>query len=198
MPADVLSRIFDPFFTTKDVGLGSGLGLSMVYGTVQQIGGAITVESTPGAGTTFTLYFPAAEPEAGPPAAEPSAVTHDATVLVVDDEPAARQLTATTLTRAGYRVLSASSGAEALEMAHAHRVDVLLTDLRMPGLHGRDLARAVQAIHSDAQVVLMSGLVSDEADPALTVVARLQKPFTQAALREAVHRAASRHARTVD
>jgi CheY-like chemotaxis protein len=194
----VLTRIFDPFFTTKDVGLGSGLGLSMVYGTVQQIGGAIAVESTPGTGTTFTLYFPVAEFEAGTPASESLAAPHDATVLVVDDEPAARQLTSATLTRAGYRVFSASSGAEALEMANARRVDVLLTDLRMPGLPGRDLARAILVIHPDAQIVLMSGLVSDEADPALAVVARLQKPFTQAALREAVHRAVSRHAPTVD
>jgi two-component system, cell cycle sensor histidine kinase and response regulator CckA len=185
MTADILSRIFDPFFTTKEVGQGTGLGLSMVYGTMQQIGGCITVSSEPGAGTTFELYFPAVDPGTiGDTFQNVEAPPYDVSVLVVDDEEQVCELAAATLRRAGYSVMTATSGHAAIEIANdTSAVDVLLTDLRMPGMNGGELARVLSMTNPQLRIVVMSGFADDVLETAdrRAPIARLDKPFTQAA-----------------
>ncbi|MBL0939041.1 MAG: response regulator [Gemmatimonadaceae bacterium] len=199
MPADVRRRVFEPFFTTKPVGQGTGLGLSMVYGTVQHHGGHVQVESTPGVGTTITMWFPAA------PAAEAHVVTpvHRASpadrpfrILVAEDQPEVRSLVERVLVRAGYVVTLASDGAEALSMAKAlgDRLDILVTDYDMPHHRGDAVAHAIRQLHHDLPLVLMSGFTSegwptDLVDSPHTVV--LEKPFSSQALLEAIDRALS-------
>jgi CheY-like chemotaxis protein len=165
----------------------------MVYGTMQQIGGCVTVASAPGTGTTFELYFPAAEPgtlaEAMPYIDPPP---HDVTVLIVDDEAQVCELSAATLRRAGYQVLTAASGREAIELANElNPIDVLLTDLRMPNMNGGELARALSTTHPQLRVIVMSGFADEilETVDRRAPIARLDKPFTQAALKDAVRRA---------
>ncbi len=192
MSGETLTHIFEPFFTTKDVGKGTGLGLSMVYGTVQQVGGFIDVESEPQKGTTFRLYFPPAREraEAPPPPPPVPVVPHLATILVVDDQAAIRDLAIATLRRAGYRVLSAASGKEALALAGARgaRLDVLLTDATMPGMNGRELAELLVKIHPGLRVIIMSGYSAATLGlsglPDTHVI--LPKPFTQATLKEKI------------
>jgi CheY-like chemotaxis protein len=156
-----LERIFEPFFTTKEVGRGTGLGLSTVYGIVQQAGGAVFVESEPGAGARFRLYFPAAEGavapasggdpgEASPPGGE--------TVLLVEDEPELRAPLLRILREHGYRVLEAGDADEALAAADTHGpVDLLLSDVVMPRGSGVELARALAGRHPGLRTLLMSG-----------------------------------------
>lgn len=194
MDADTQAHIFEPFFTTKDVGKGTGLGLAMVYGTVSQSGGHIFVESEIGRGTTFRLYFPDASsksaqdpaPGRGPAAAPVS------TILVVEDEPAIRNLVVTTLGHEGYRVLYASSGEEALAIAdtdHGH-IDLLLTDRTMPDMAGIELAVALLRKQPHLPVVVMS---SDDRDEVPNIDERpvqiLAKPFTPRQLRRKVREA---------
>jgi two-component system, cell cycle sensor histidine kinase and response regulator CckA len=192
MSRETQSRIFEPFFTTKEVGKGTGLGLSMVYGTLKQIGGFIFVESETGQGTTFSLYFPPAVPRAvsvaGATAASPRAseAKHE-TLLVVEDEPAVRNLVASSLRNDGYELLLATSAEQALEMAEAHdgKIDLLLTDAIMPGRSGIELAKMLVAQRPGLPVMLMSGyteesLPFDAIEQPLTL---LQKPFTPRELR---------------
>ncbi len=192
MTEDVKARIFEPFFTTKEVGKGTGLGLSMVYGTVKQNGGFIYVDSAPGHGANFRLYFPpaAAPPmpdRAAPPREAPRATGGPATLLVVEDEPAVRSLVVNSLERDGYAVLEAGSAAEAMRVAASQpRIDLLLTDANMPGgQSGIDLANALVAERPDLIVVVMSGYteeslsISGLPEPATM----LHKPFTPRELR---------------
>lgn len=158
---DVVDRIFEPFFTTKDATIGTGLGLSTVYGIVRQLGGDVSVESTVGEGTAFSILIPpaAAAPEAVPAMApsEPER-GEDATLLVVDDEPAVRDLLRRALERQGYRVLLAANGREALDsLRAAGRVDLLISDMMMPGLHGDRLAKLAREQQGDLPVLLISG-----------------------------------------
>ncbi len=159
------TRVFEPFFTTKEVGKGTGLGLSTVYGIVQQSGGAIAVDSKPGKGTSFGIWFPRAEEavdkDKSAPAAAP--VRGDETVLVVEDYPGLRTTASRMLERAGYTALLAGSGAEALELLenHAGRVHILLTDVVMPGMNGRELAERVAAAHPEIKVIFTSGYADD-------------------------------------
>jgi PAS domain S-box-containing protein len=199
MSAETQAHIFEPFFTTKDVGKGTGLGLSMVYGTVNQSGGFVWVESEPYRGTTFRLYFPqaathrpasAAAPVASPPpiASSPTPAAEH-TILVVEDEDSVRELVASTLARDGYRVLRAASAEDALgRAADAGRIDLLLTDARMPGMSGIALARILLETHPDLPVVVMSGYSEEVLDmagfPASAQV--LQKPFTPKLLRQRI------------
>ncbi len=160
MSDEVRQRIFEPFFTTKDVGRGTGLGLSMVHGVVQQSGGDIVVRSAPGAGTTFAIYLPlsAGTPESVMP--QPRQVEHGSeTVLVVDDDTDIRKVLKRALTFAGYDVLIAATGAEAIETLaqHGPRVRLLLTDVMMPGIGGRELAERVRAAHPAVRILFSSG-----------------------------------------
>jgi PAS domain S-box-containing protein len=161
MPASVQEHIFEPFFTTKEKDKGTGLGLATVYGIVKQSGGAITVHSEVGAGTTFEIHLPRAEAPAevaaAPSAAEPERGSE--TILLVEDDPGVRGLTHEVLTGAGYRVLAAASGPEALALVNdsTARIDLVLTDLVMPRMNGRELTRRLQEARPGVAVLYMSG-----------------------------------------
>jgi PAS domain S-box-containing protein len=183
MSAEVKAHLFEPFFTTKEVGKGTGLGLATVYGIVLQSGGFITVDSEPGHGARFHLYFPPAEqvePEAVG-AAEPASVG-SGTVMLVEDEEGVRHLARTVLSRYGYRVLEAADGGAALRLAaeHVGPIDLLLTDVVMPGMSGAELAGKFLALRPNVPVLYASGY-TDEAIVHHGVrggeVPFLQKPF---------------------
>jgi PAS domain S-box-containing protein len=166
MDAATLERLFEPFFTTKPVGAGTGLGLAMVYGVVKQNNGFIEVASHPGKGTTFAIYLPryggqseAVRPEAAAPRGTPGRET----VLVVEDEPTILDLAQTVLEMHGYTVLKAGTPAEGLRVAREHggEIHLLLTDVVMPGMNGRDLACEVQALHPQVRLLFMSGYTAD-------------------------------------
>jgi len=158
MPPEVVSRIFEPYFTTKARGKGTGLGLATVHGVVQQAGGEIRVHSMVGHGTSFQILLPATEqPAEQARILDPAAST--ATILVVDDDDNVRRATERILRSAGYAVLSASSGPNALSFfrEHAGTIHLLLTDILMPGMSGRDLAREILATNAAPRVLFMSG-----------------------------------------
>jgi len=193
MTADTMSRIFEPFFTTKESGKGTGLGLSMVYGTLKQIGGFIFVESERDRGTTFHLFFPL--PKRVEPQPRPDAEVHTTdrrgheTLLIVEDEPAVRNLVASALRHEGFELLLAASAEEALAIVgeRGTPIDLLLTDALMPGKSGVELAAMLMAQSPGLPVILMSGY----ADETLTMtggdsVERLQKPFTPGELRQRI------------
>jgi len=192
MDEQTRARIFEPFFTTKPDGKGTGLGLATVYGIVKQIGGHIHVESTPGQGTRFEIYFPATEARAAAKANDLPTVSAtdsgiDATVLIADDEAALRHAIVEILRSSGYKVLEAESSTQALEMARQHRgqLDILLTDIVMPGLRGPELARRVAKVHPEVQIVYMSGYAEGLPEAQLPANSTfLQKPFRFATLLE--------------
>ena len=194
MDAATLGRIFEPFFTTKEQGRGTGLGLSTVHGIIAQAGGAIRVQSTPGVGTTFRLYLPPATAETAEPAslAVPTAVRRGSeTILVVEDQEDVRDVTVAVLRGAGYAVLAASDGPEALHTAARHegRIDLVLTDVIMPGMDGKSLAEALTASRPGLRVLYTSGYTDDvlsahDIDHAGT--GYLAKPFTPDGLMAAV------------
>jgi two-component system cell cycle sensor histidine kinase/response regulator CckA len=165
IPPDVLPRVFEPFFTTKGVGRGTGLGLATVYGIVAQSGGHLTVESTVNVGTTFKVFFPAREQLAAgrTPASATERPRGTETILLVEDDPAVRAVAVRMLTHCGYRVLEASGGEAALEYLARHPggVDLLLTDVMMPGMDGATLAGHVQAAHPRVKRLFMSGYPGD-------------------------------------
>lgn len=166
MSPDVQAKIFEPFFTTKEKGKGTGLGLSTVYGIVQQSGGAIRVESLPGAGATFRITLPEVEaaPPADPALAAPPGAARSERVLLVEDEANVRAFARRVLERHGYRVVEASDGVEALAVWEASRepVDVLVTDVVMPRMSGRALADELRARRPSLPVLLMSGYADSE------------------------------------
>jgi signal transduction histidine kinase/CheY-like chemotaxis protein len=196
IPDEHLPHLFEPFFTTKDVGRGTGLGLSMVYGFVKQSGGLVRVESQVGRGTTIKLYFPEARD------ARPTSVEHEPaqlapgngeTILLVEDEPALLALAKRLLEELGYRVVSAENGPAALTIvSRGEPIDVLLTDIVMPdGMSGRQLAAEVRARRPGLPVVYMSGYSDDGSDRAkgfldADVVA---KPYERSRLASALHEA---------
>jgi len=203
MDAETLRQVFEPFFTTKAMGKGSGLGLASAHGITRQSGGFIEVRSTTGEGATFDAYFPlavAADAASGEPAVddEPEAPPA-ATVLLVEDEEIVRGFTTAALERAGFHVVAASQGKEALELLDrtGRRTDVLVSDVLMPGMGGRELAERVLALDPDARIVLMSGYSDEPADRCLadgSMPTFLQKPFAVSALVDAVRDAAGEHA----
>jgi CheY-like chemotaxis protein len=190
MDAATLGRIFEPFFSTKEVGKGSGLGLATVDGIVAQSGGRIRVASAPGQGTTFTILLPAtvADLSLGAPAAEPATSPRGSeTVLLVEDEEALRRLSRRVLAQFGYTVLEAPDGVEALHLAEAYHgpINLVLTDVVMPRLSGRDLAERVRASHPEAKILFMSGYTDDavvQHGVLSQEVTLLRKPFTPYAL----------------
>ena len=191
MDQKTVTRIFEPFFTTKDTGKGTGLGLATVYGVVKQSGGHITVYSEPGLGTTFRLYFPV-EAKSN---VEGSVQRHstgsdkrgEETILVVEDDQALRDLACSILETQGYKVLMAQNPDEVQHICreHGQGIDLLLTDVIMPGLSGRDVANMCASMIPELKVLYMSGYTSDVImhhgvlDEGL---AFLQKPFTPVAL----------------
>lgn len=159
---DIMGRIFEPFFTTKEQGKGTGLGLAMVYSTTEQMGGAVEVQSTPGKGTTFTLYLPLHHAPADTPALQSDENHLDGrglTVLVVEDEDAVRRLAILTLEEAGFFVLSAGDGQEALEIFNQapDSIDIVLSDVVMPRMNGTELAQNILTLRPDMKIILMSG-----------------------------------------
>jgi two-component system cell cycle sensor histidine kinase/response regulator CckA len=194
MDAETQSRIFEPFFTTKDPNKGTGLGLSTVYGIVQQSGGAIGVSSAPGRGTTFRVYLPRVDAplsEARRPPAPPAEPTTSETILIAEDEAAIRNLLRTVLGRAGYTLVEGSTAEEALERleSHAGPVDLLISDVVMPGLNGPELLARVRLRHPGVPVLFLSGytdLTAFGAPMTEDSLAFLAKPFTPTALRNKV------------
>ncbi|MBI5524756.1 MAG: response regulator [Deltaproteobacteria bacterium] len=195
--AELRERIFEPFFTTKPVGKGTGLGLSMVYGIVRQNGGHIEVESEPGRGSTFSLYFKRHE-GAGRAAAKKGTAEHRApgtgAILLVEDEEPVRRALARILRGAGYRVEEAGSGEEALEKfgGDGGLFDLVLTDVIMPGMGGTALARRLREVAPDKKIVFCSGYTDDmvrsQGDMEEGAVI-LQKPVGVKALLKAVEEA---------
>lgn len=186
MDAETQARIFEPFFTTKPVGQGTGLGLATVYGIVHQSGGAIALESAPGAGTTFRIYLPLHD---GPlpvqeVVAAPTAGSGNATILLAEDDDAVRRYATAVLEESGYRVLSARNGVDAIELAEAldRPIALLLTDLVMPGAGGVATADALMVTRPGIRVVYMSAV-----DESIVPSERLlHMPFTAAELTDAV------------
>lgn len=166
MTPDVRQRIFEPFFSTKSLGQGSGLGLSTVFGIVKQSGGDIRVQSAPGRGTTFRILFPASpvqKTESLPEKPIDDAGGGDETVLLVEDNDGVRGLLYEVLRAQGYEVLSAGEGREAIRLAreHGEPIDLLLTDVVMPGMGGKELAKEIRGSFPDIRVVYMSGHTDD-------------------------------------
>ncbi|MBA2461122.1 MAG: response regulator [Actinobacteria bacterium] len=189
MDADTLAHAFEPFFTTKEKDKGTGLGLATVYGIVVQSGGDVLVTSEPGAGATFRVLLPAAtyakddEPEEQASAASDG--NGEGTILLVEDEDTIRRLVTEVLSRSGYTVLDAPAGDAALELMRSHdgRIDLLLTDVVMPGMSGPDLARTATGEQPSLRVLFTSGYANDR-DGLVggPDVAFIGKPFSPQAL----------------
>jgi signal transduction histidine kinase len=195
MDEDTRGRIFEPFFTTKEAGRGTGLGLSMVYGFVKQSGGNITVYSKAGEGTTFRIYLPlSGETSAWKPVAagedSPPAIGHE-TILLVEDESTVRKFLLSVLIRAGYNVLEAESGKDALKISEAEgeNIHLLLTDVMMANMGGEELATKLRTCHPEMKVLFMSGY-SEEGYPkgweSREGVQFLHKPFSPSVLAQKV------------
>ena len=166
--AVTLTQIFEPFFTTKPKGRGTGLGLSTVFGIVEQSGGHLRVASTLGHGTTFEIYLPAVNerPEPVEEPREAPLARGTETILLAEDDEVLRTLTARILTSQGYRVLEASDGVEALRVAEKHggTLDLLTTDIVMPSMGGHDLANELSARRPGLKVLFVSGYTDDAVD----------------------------------
>jgi hypothetical protein len=198
MSAAVRDRAFEPFFTTKPRGEGSGLGLATVYGIVSQSGGYSKIYSDEGVGTSISILLPAADRDATIGEVDGSAghvkrLVGSETILVVDDEEALREVTRRILTRNGYNVVTASSGAQAIQIASSHvgPIDLVLTDVIMPKMQGPSVANEVTALRPDSRVLFMSGHAQPvlEAEAVLGTEFRLlEKPFGQATLLETVRK----------
>jgi CheY-like chemotaxis protein len=194
MSPETMRQIFEPFFTTKDEGMGTGLGLATVFGIVKQSGGDISVDSEPGRGTTFKVYLPRAQAEVD--RIEPAAVSTEPsrgseTILLVEDEELVRNLVRKMLDQRGYTVLEARGVGHALELAHDHNgaIDLLLTDVVMPELSGRELAERLAVERPEMKVLYTSGYAGDAIthhgvlEPG---IAFLAKPLTATSLAQKV------------
>jgi hypothetical protein len=202
MSREVRDRAFEPFFTTKPRGEGAGLGLATVYGIVSQSGGYTRIYSDEGAGTSITILLPAANKDAlrdefDEQADRLKSLVGTETILVVDDEQALREVTRRILTRNGYTVVTASSGAQALQIAAAHvgPIDLVLTDVIMPTMQGPTVAKEVKKLRPGIRVLFMSGHAKPvlEAEAVLgTEFLLVEKPFDQAKLLESVRQVLGR------
>jgi len=195
---DIAARIFDPFFTTREVGKGTGLGLSMAYGYIHQVGGAITMTSMPGAGTTFHLYLPVA--------VMPHSTRHQDTllrgngeqILVVDDDQVFRESTCEVLTRMGYKPMEARNGKEAIRCFEQHRDDIQLIfmDILMPGLNGIETSRSIRDMDPDIPIIFLTAY--DRTQPLEPEVYAdnaelINKPFRISILSQAIQKALHPH-----
>ena len=191
---EIRERIFEPFFTTKEPGKGTGLGLSMVYGIVQQSGGTIDLESTPGRGTTFRIEFPASSAERSEyrMATSDEAIPRGAeTVLLIEDEPELRELMRQTLDSFGYQVIAPEHTEDGLAIAIARKVDLLLTDVVMPVMSGPTIVRRLADLGANPPVIYMTGYADEtlteyRLDPGSVL---LRKPFSPSQLARAVRSA---------
>jgi nitrogen-specific signal transduction histidine kinase/CheY-like chemotaxis protein len=196
MDRATMERVFEPFFTTKAPGVGTGLGLAVVHGIVRNHDGVALVESEPGAGTTFSLYFPLLAPVAVRSNTEAGDVPRGAgeRVLFVDDEPALTAVTGRILERLGYNVLALRSATEALSVFRANpsAFDLVISDLTMPDLTGAQLTVEMRRLRANVPVILSTGYL-DRLDGltanSLQVRELLMKPYTTETLATAVHRA---------
>ncbi|MGH9720552.1 MAG: response regulator [Bryobacteraceae bacterium] len=193
MDAGTAAHIFEPFFTTKEMGKGTGLGLSTVYGIVEQSSGKLTVDSKPGEGAVFKVFLPVvADPEIDEEVPQPAIRSYPrtATVLLVEDEAPVRDYVRTVLTGAGYRIIEAANGEEATRASakHQDRIDLVLTDVVMPGMSGPDLMDRLRETRDDLMVLYMSGYDRDLLDKRALdhSVNFLPKPFTPKTLLAAV------------
>ncbi len=193
MDAETMSHIFEPFFTTKEMGRGTGLGLSTVYGIVKQSGGYIWVYSEPGHGSTFKIYLPRVEGEHEHPAPAlgENARRGSSTILLVEDDEAVRELATRILRQHGYAVLPASGGAEAELLCRRFegKIHLLVSDVVMPGMSGAKLARRLRRQRPEIRVLFLSGYTDNAVQPhgiLKSSTAFLQKPFTAHALAEKV------------
>jgi two-component system, cell cycle sensor histidine kinase and response regulator CckA len=194
---EILPRIFEPFFTTKEVGKGTGLGLATVYGIVQQHHGEITVQSEPGQGTTFNVYFPfiaQSESSATDNPAKPALPWGDETILVVEDEFPLRSFVSDLLQRCGYTVLEAGSGPAALQLwlEHHDHIQLVLTDIIMPeNMNGIELGRQLLAEKPALKVIYTSGYTGNLEGRHTTLtegVNFIRKPFKPEALAEIIRK----------
>jgi CheY-like chemotaxis protein len=194
MPPEVIARAFEPFFTTKGKGAGTGLGLATVYGIVTESGGDVQITSQQGVGTCFTVLLPATDEAVPTDAAAAPAVRRRGggeTVLVCEDEPAIREVTRRILARHGYLVILADDGMDAIRRAGEHDgpLHLLLTDVVMPQVLGRDVAEAVRAVRQQTKVLYMSGYARPVLAGNGTLdggVNLLKKPFSEEVLLTAV------------
>ena len=196
MAPEVVERAFEPFFTTKPIGKGTGLGMSMVYGFMQQSGGHIAIDSEPGRGTTISLFIPlldgTAEP-ASPQAPSPVALGDGQSILVVEDDPQVRMLVTVVLEELGYAVDVVGDADAALPiLASPRRIDLLVTDVGLPGLNGRQLAEVARQSRPHLPVLFMTGYAEKAQeraaflDPGMSMIA---KPFLLDAFSDAVRTA---------
>jgi len=192
MPQEVRERIFEPFFTTKDIGKGSGLGLSMVYGFIRQSGGQILVDSKQGEGTRIRLYLPRAKgvrrQVRTPQLSSASHPRGHEYVLVVEDDPDVRAFVVASLEKLGYRVSSAADGPEAPEkMDKLPPLDLLINDVAMPrGMNGKEVADTVRTRHPDARILYTSGYAQSAVVETGDGVTFLPKPYKRAVLAQTV------------
>jgi PAS domain S-box-containing protein len=200
MTESVRERAFEPFFTTKEVGVGSGLGLASVYGTVKQAEGYVYIDHRPEGGTLVSVYLPKTERSVGekePAPTSPVDTGKGKTVLVVEDEEAVRKVLARMLSRGGYKVLQAGSGTEALRVANkANGIDLLITDVVMPDVSGPALARRLAELGMDLKTLFVSGYPQDIVSAKGVVdpgTALLEKPFTEDELLGRVHEMLEQH-----
>ncbi len=194
IPTELLDRIFDPFFTTKEVGKGTGLGLATVLGIVKNHGGFVKVYSQVGQGTKFRVYLPAISSEIAPEAATPKILAGNREViLIVDDEPLIREIAKTILEDHNYQTITASSGAEAIELytQHQQEIQVVLMDIMMPSIDGVTAVRALTQLNPNVQTIITSGLVSSRQVAQLTTLGVrefLGKPYTANELLDVLQR----------
>jgi len=194
MTRDVLEHAMEPFFTTKSKGEGTGLGLATVYGIVTQAGGDVQIYSAPGTGTTVSVLLPATDqplPLPVQPAEPRERTVYEGTILVVEDEDALREVACRIISRHGYHVLRAASGIEALQIAGSHpgRIDLLLTDVIMPHMLGKEVSERVTAVRPETRVLFMSGYAQPVLASQGTLdagVVLVEKPFSEATLLDKV------------
>lgn len=202
MESSILEHIFDPYFTTKGPSRGTGLGLATVLGIVRSAGGGIQVESQPGKGTSFHIFFPRAsdtpKPQNPPEQSPPALQCAHGTVLLVEDEDSLRRMGAMALTAFGFSVDTASNAEEALIHLNQNNmgIDVLITDLTMPGMNGSKLAEHAKQLRPERPVILLSGFYDESKEPCPAVDTVLKKPLSPKNLVQAVQRLLARHQNT--